>query len=33
MNIFRKYRWVWTIIVAIASLALVLASFLPFFLR
>lgn len=29
MNIFRKYRILWTVIVIIASLALILTSFLP----
>lgn len=31
MKIFRKYKWVWTIIVIIASLALIITSFLPLF--
>ncbi len=31
MNLFNKYRKVWTVIVAIASLALILGSLWPLF--
>jgi len=30
MEIFRKHQWIWKIIVAIATIALVAASVLPF---
>jgi len=30
MEIFRKHQWIWKIIVAIATIALVATSFLPF---
>lgn len=33
MDTFSKHRKIWTVIVAIASLALILTSFLPYFVQ
>jgi len=33
MELFRKHKWIWTVIVAVSTVALVATSFLPFLLR